>query len=161
LLPAWKTESLWFKWQASILPRIKATRQCLHSFEAVIVQYLRHTGAGCLVRSSAICYHELVAWNIGEMPLDLVGRHSDGARQFCTGFTPSLRITSIDKEHIFPLVDSSFEICNIYSNGSHITTFQVKNINRLGQKCGLGVTVVTRGGDFGPKKRNRAALNRS
>src|SRR5688572_17506429 len=90
-------------------------------FVIVLLEYVRHTGAGRFVRSSAVGYDRAVARNVGEMFLDLVRRHSNRAGQFRIGFAPSFWISRVDKKHVLALVEPLSQLINRDSLG-HIRT---------------------------------------
>jgi len=67
-------------WQALLDPRIKSAVERMRVFPTTIREFLRHPGAGCFVRSSAVGYDRAVLWNLIEMFRDLIGRHAQSVR---------------------------------------------------------------------------------
>jgi len=73
----------------------------MNIFPTAVNKFLRHTGAGCFVRSSAIGYNCAVLWYLIEMFLDLIGGHAQSIRQFRIRLPPRRRIPCIDKRELF------------------------------------------------------------
>ena len=71
-----------FEGVSALAPGVEASRERAHAGDASALQEQRHTGAGSLVRSSAIEHHVAVARDFLMALVELVRAHVDGARQF-------------------------------------------------------------------------------
>jgi hypothetical protein len=69
-------------WQTCLNPRIESAVKRMNILPTTVTEFLRHTGAGCFVRSSAVGYNRAVLWYFIEMFLDLIGGHAKSIRQF-------------------------------------------------------------------------------
>ena len=67
---------------SALAPGVKASLERANPGDASALQEQRHTGAGSLVRSSAIEHHVAVARDFLVALVELVRAHVDGARQF-------------------------------------------------------------------------------
>ena len=67
---------------SALAPGVEASLERAHADDAPALQEQRHTGAGSLVRSSAIEHHVAVARDFLMALVELVRAHVDGARQF-------------------------------------------------------------------------------
>jgi len=84
--------------QSGIFPGVKPAHQRVHILVAVLFENVRHPGAGSFVRSSTVGNNRSIAWNIGEMLLDLIGWGTNGARKFCFRIGPGFMISRIDEK---------------------------------------------------------------
>jgi hypothetical protein len=73
-------------------------------FPTTVNECLRHTGAGCFVRSSAVSYNRAVLWYLIEMFLDLIGGHAKSIRQFLIRLSPRRWITGINERELFATI---------------------------------------------------------
>lgn len=73
-------------------------------FPTTFTEFLRHTGAGCFVRSRAVGYHCAILWYLIEMFLDLIGRHAKSIRQFPIRLSPRRRIACVDERKLFATI---------------------------------------------------------
>jgi len=64
-------------------------------------KFLRHTGAGRFVRSSAVGYDCAILWYLIEMFRDLIGRHAKSIRQFLIRLSPRRRIACVNERKLF------------------------------------------------------------
>ena len=78
----------------------------MHVFPTTFTQFLRHPGAGCFVRSSAIRYDRAVLRYLIEMCCDLVGGHAQSVRQLLVRLTPRRWIPCVNKREFFATVQA-------------------------------------------------------
>jgi|SoiMethySBSTD1v2_1073268.scaffolds.fasta_scaffold106427_2 hypothetical protein len=74
--------SLRIRWQSCFSPGVEPAVQRMHILPTTIRKLLRHTGARCFVRSSAIRYDGPVPGNFVEMLSELFLGYPDRMRQF-------------------------------------------------------------------------------
>ena len=74
--------SLRIRWQPRFNPRVVATVERMHIPPTAVRKFLRHTGARCFVRSSAIGNNGAVFRNFIEVLFKLFLGHPDRIRQF-------------------------------------------------------------------------------
>jgi hypothetical protein len=67
-------------WQASLDPLIESTVQRMHILPATVAEFLRHPGAGCFVRSSAVGYDGAVLRNLVQMFGDFFSGDANSVR---------------------------------------------------------------------------------
>src|SRR3954451_23435072 len=67
----------------------------MYVFPTTLTQLLRHPGAGCFVRSSAVGYHRAIFWYLVEMFRDLLGGHANRTRQFLIRLSPRRGISCV------------------------------------------------------------------
>ena len=78
----------------------------MHIFVAVLFENVRHPGAGRFVRSSAVGHDRPIAWNVGEMWLDLIGGNANGARESCFSLAPRFWIARVNKKYVFSAIQT-------------------------------------------------------
>ena len=74
--------SLWIYGEARLDPCLESAVQRMHVFPTAISEFLRHTGAGRFVRSSAVGYDCAVFWYFVDMLRDFIGGDANSVRQF-------------------------------------------------------------------------------
>jgi len=76
----------------------------MNIFPTTVNKFLRHTGAGRFVRSSAVRYNRPVFWYFIEMFLDLIGGHAKSIWQFRIRLPPRRWITCINERELFATI---------------------------------------------------------
>src|SRR4051794_34792716 len=83
--------------KSPLLPGVEPSIERVDVLPTPVQQFLRRTGARCLVRSSTIGYDRPVLWNLRNVRVHFIGWDTNGARQFRRGFAPRLRVASVDE----------------------------------------------------------------
>jgi hypothetical protein len=91
-------------WQTCLNPRVESAVKRMNILPTTVTELLRHPGAGCFVRSSAVGYDRAVLWYLIEMFLDLIGRHAKSIRQFFIRLSPRRRIPCINERELFATI---------------------------------------------------------
>jgi hypothetical protein len=77
----------------------------MNVFPTTFGEFLRHTGAGCFVRSRAVGYDCAILWYLVEMFLDFVGRHAKSIRQFPIRLSPRGGIPCVNERELFATIE--------------------------------------------------------
>jgi hypothetical protein len=91
-----------FHGQTRISPGIESALQGPDILIAAILKFLRQTGAGGFIRSSAINHNGLVPGNAGDVLFERIDGDPERIRQFFAGFGPGLRIACVNDGEVFP-----------------------------------------------------------
>jgi hypothetical protein len=76
----------------------------MNIFPTAIREFLRHTGAGSFVRSSAVSYDCTVFGYFIEMFRELIGGNAQSVRQFLIRFSPRRRVPRVKKRELFATI---------------------------------------------------------
>jgi len=76
----------------------------MNVFPTAISEFLRHTGAGSFVRSSAVSYDRAVSWYLIEMFRELIGGNAQSVRQFLIRLSPRGRISCVKKRKLLATI---------------------------------------------------------
>src|SRR5688572_16834589 len=103
----------------------------MHVLETAFCKLLRHTGARCLMRSSAVSNHSSIVRNLFEVLLDFIRRNAYSAWQFHSRFSPGFGIASVDKRKLFIAIHSFFNFihrdsCYFHLAPPLVTPYQTK-----------------------------------
>lgn len=69
-------------WQAGVDPRFESAVERMNVFPTGFGEFLRHPGAGSLVRSSAVRDHRAVFGDFVQMLRELIAGYANGVGQF-------------------------------------------------------------------------------
>ena len=96
--------------EARLGPRAKAPRERTDALDAAAPQKQRHPGAGGLVRSRAVEDHVSVAWNLLQVPLEILRARVHGSRNHHRVGPELERVTEIYDHRRFAGVDLPLEL---------------------------------------------------
>src|SRR6266568_6014669 len=88
---------LGFQRQTCLVPSIKSSFQCPNLLITVLTKLLRQTGAGILVRSSAVRDNGFVLGNLGNVLVEIVQRNANRPLHFHVRLRPCLGVARIDE----------------------------------------------------------------
>src|SRR5215216_4744722 len=85
----------------------------MHVFPTTFSEFLRHTGAGAFVRSSAVGYDRAILWYLVEMLCELIGGNAHGVRQFLVRLRPRGWVPCVKERELFATIQSlSYFVCS-------------------------------------------------
>src|SRR6185369_5852157 len=103
----------------------------MNIFPTTFGEFLRHTGAGCFVRSRAVGYDCAILWYLAEMFLDFISRHAKSIRQFLIRLSPRRRIPCVNKCELFATIKTLSYFIRSDSRCFHITSLYLTLFNRI------------------------------
>ena len=120
----------------------------MNVFPATLREFLRHTGAGSFMRSSAVRYYSAVLWYLIEMCRELIGGNAKSVRQFLIRLSPRRWISCVNERKLFaPIQPFSYFIrsksCCFHCHLHYSTVYQnhLCFLWSLWQKDGYPATV--------------------
>src|SRR3954452_21919270 len=105
--------------KSRLLPGVEPSIEWMDVLPTLVQQFLRRTGARCLVRSSTVCNDRPALSDLRQVRVHFIGWDTNGAGQFRCGFAPRLRVASIDERERLASRHAFFYFVGCYSCRFH------------------------------------------
>ncbi len=124
---------------ASLLPSVEAAGEGVDILKAAVAQYLRHPGAGSLVRSGAIRNDQATLGDVRAVALNFVGRYADRTRQLDGRGSPRFGVARVEEDERLATIHLLFDFGSIILAGSILSCLLlIFSFASVGVRRGLG-----------------------
>jgi hypothetical protein len=114
-----------FQFVPGATPGLETALQVMHVPPAVIDEQLRHTGAGCFMRSSAVGYGCRGLRQVLQVFCNFIDWNTHRSGQLLVRLAPRHRIARVDEHDLFVAIEHCFSISRCHCDGCHMLALEI------------------------------------